>query len=149
MAESPSIFCVKCGAVNPSDSRFCRQCGTELSVSQPGPPPFTGTEQSPSRPADPFSAPPPPHYGSPTHIDNNLFWAILATICCCVPTGIVAIIYAAQVNGKMSAGDLATAQRYANNARLWAIVSAVLGGIIAVIYFLASIVGGVLSAFSF
>ena len=147
MADNPNVFCVNCGAANPSDSRFCRQCGTELTVSQPAPPPFTGQDQPSQERSDPFASPPPPYYGSPTHIDNNLIWAILATICCCIPTGIVAIVYAAQVNGKLAVGDLATAQRYANNARLWAIISAVLGSVVAVIYLLASIVGGVLSAF--
>ena len=33
-------------------------------------------------------------------------WAILATLCCCVPTGIVAIVYAARVDNKRSSGDL-------------------------------------------
>lgn len=148
MADDPNVFCVNCGAASPGDARFCRQCGTDLTVSQPAPPPFTGQEPSSSRERpDPFASPPPPYYGSPTHIDNNLIWAILATICCCVPSGIVAIVYAAQVNGKLAAGDLATAQRYANNARLWAIISAVLGAVAVVIYFVAAIVGGVLSAF--
>ena len=147
MADNPNVFCVNCGAANPDDARFCRQCGTELTVSQSAPPPFTGQDQPSQERSDPFASPPPPYYGSPTHIDNNLIWAILATICCCVPTGIVAIVYAAQVNGKLAAGDAVTAQRYANNARLWAIISAVLGAVVAVIYLLTSIVGGVLSAF--
>ena len=147
MAQNPNIFCVNCGAANPTDARFCRQCGTELTVSQPAPPPSTGQDQPSGERADPFTSPPPPYYGSPTNIDNNLVWAILATICCCVPTGIVAIVYAAQVNGKLNAGDTATAQRYADNARLWAIISAVLGGGITVIYLIAIIVGGVFSAF--
>ena len=147
MAQTPNVFCVNCGAANPADARFCRQCGTELTVTQPAPPSFTGQDQPSQERSDPFSSLPPPYYGSPTHIDNNLIWAILATICCCIPTGIVAIVYSAQVNGKLAAGEVATAQRYANNARLWAIISAVLGGVSAIVYLLAAIVGGVLSAF--
>ncbi len=147
MAGNPNVFCVNCGAANPADARFCRQCGTDLTVSQPAPPPFTGQDQPSQERPDPFASAPPPYYGSPTHIDNNLVWAILATICCCVPTGIVAIVYAAQVNGKLAEGDDATAQRYANSARLWVIISAFLGGGAAIIYFLATFIGGALGVF--
>ena len=56
-------------------------------------------------------------------IPNNLVWAILATVCCCPPTGIVAIVYAAQVNGKVAAGDFAGARKASKNAQSWAWVS--------------------------
>lgn len=32
--------------------------------------------------------------------DNNLVWAILSTVLCCLPLGIVAIIKSTQVNSK-------------------------------------------------
>ena len=34
-----------------------------------------------------------------TQVPNHLVWAILATLFCCLPTGIVSIIHAAKVNG--------------------------------------------------
>jgi len=37
-------------------------------------------------------------------VPNYLVQAILCTICCCLPFGIVAIVYAAQVNGKVAGG---------------------------------------------
>lgn len=52
-------------------------------------------------------------------IPNYLVQAILVTICCCLPFGIVAIVYAAQVNGKMAAGDLAGALHASNSAKMW------------------------------
>lgn len=52
-------------------------------------------------------------------IRNYLVQAILVTLCCCMPFGIVGIVYAAQVNSKAAAGDLAGAQAAANNAKLW------------------------------
>ena len=143
MAQNPSVFCVNCGSENPSDARFCRQCGQGLEVSQPAPPPFTGQGQT----SDPFTTQPPPQYGAPAHIDNHLIWAILATICCCVPTGIVAIVFAAQVNSKFAQGDVEGARRYANNARTWAIISAVLGAIGGVIYVFVAVAAGLLGAF--
>ena len=147
MARNPSVFCVNCGSENPADARFCRQCGQGLEVPQPAPPPFTGQGQPSRGPSGPFAAPPPPQYGTPAHIDNNLIWAILATICCCIPTGIVAIVFSAQVNSKFAQGDVAGAQEYANNARTWAIISAVLGIIVIAIYFFVAVAGGLLSAF--
>ena len=90
---------------------------------------------------------PPPQDGTPAHIDNNLTWAILATICCCVPTGIVAIVFAAQVNSKLAQGDVAGAQEYANKARLWAIISAILGIMVIAILLLRQRCRMLLSAF--
>lgn len=45
--------------------------------------------------------------------------AILVTIFCCLIPGIVAIVYSAQVNGKLAAGDIAGAQQASNNAKTW------------------------------
>ena len=40
------------------------------------------------------------------YVPNHLVWAIAVTIFCCLPAGMVAIVYAAQVNGMLDAGDL-------------------------------------------
>jgi hypothetical protein len=58
-----------------------------------------------------------------TTVPNYLVFAILTTVFCCIPTGIPAIIYAAQVNGKLAAGDYAGAQAASNNAKIWCWVS--------------------------
>jgi uncharacterized membrane protein YidH (DUF202 family) len=63
--------------------------------------------------------------GSPP--SNYLAFAILTTILCCPPTGIPAIVYAAQVNTKWQAGDMAGAQQASNNAKLWCLISLGLG----------------------
>jgi len=52
-------------------------------------------------------------------VPNYLVQAILCTICCCLPFGIVAIVYAAQVNGKVAAGDMAGAEAASKNAKTW------------------------------
>ena len=44
------------------------------------------------------------------YVPNHLVWAILSTLFCCLPLGIVSIVFAAQVDGKRAAGDLAGAQ---------------------------------------
>lgn len=50
---------------------------------------------------------------------NYLVEAILVTIFCCQPFGIVSIVYASQVNSKYDAGDLTGAQRASSNAKQW------------------------------
>ncbi len=69
--------------------------------------------------------------------NNYLGWAIAATLLCCLPSGVVSIVYAAQVDGKWSRGDWAGAMQSAKNARTWAIVSAVLGIVATIIYVFA------------
>ena len=56
-------------------------------------------------------------------IPNYLVPAILTTIFCCLPTGIVSIVYAARVNGQTANGDLEGAKRSSEQAKVWAWVS--------------------------
>lgn len=53
-------------------------------------------------------------------VENHLVKAILVTLFCCLPLGIVSIISAAQVNGKLETGDRAEAERLAARANRWA-----------------------------
>jgi hypothetical protein len=59
----------------------------------------------------------------PPAINSYLVPAILCTLFCCPPFGIVAIVYAAQVSGKLAGGDYAGAEDSANKARIWCWVS--------------------------
>ncbi len=52
-------------------------------------------------------------------IQTYLPHAIFATLCCCLPLGIPAIVYAAQVNGKLAAGDVSGAQAASDKAKMW------------------------------
>lgn len=61
---------------------------------------------------------PPPSY---------LAWAIISTLCCCMPFGIVAIIYASKVNSLWLRGDVYGAQKASQRAQLWTILAIVLG----------------------
>jgi hypothetical protein len=71
---------------------------------------------------------------SQTYVPNNLVWAILSTLFCCLPLGIVSIVFAAQVNGKLAAGDVPGAQEASEKAKKWAMWSAIAGVSLAVIY---------------
>ncbi len=72
--------------------------------------------------------------GSPP--PNYLAQSIIVTLCCCTIGGIVAIVYAAQVNSKWSAGDLAGARAASDNAKMWCWLSFGIGLVINVIVFI-------------
>ena len=58
---------------------------------------------------------------------NYLVESILATLFCCFPIGIPAIVYAAQVNSKFAVGDFEGAQKASRNAKTWTIWCVVIG----------------------
>ncbi|HBR53875.1 MAG TPA: CD225/dispanin family protein [Flavobacteriaceae bacterium] len=72
--------------------------------------------------------------------DNNMVWAILSTVLCCLPLGIIAIIKASKVEQLWYQGFHAEAQKAADDAKKWAIWSAVSIGIIIVLYFVFMLV---------
>jgi hypothetical protein len=53
-------------------------------------------------------------------IPNYLAQSILVTLFCCMPLGIPAIIFSAQVNGKIQAGDIPGALEASRKAKVWA-----------------------------
>jgi interferon-induced transmembrane protein len=60
-------------------------------------------------------------------IPNYLVQSIIVTLCCCLPLGVVAIIFAAQVNSKMAAGDVAGAREASDKAKLFCWIAFGLG----------------------
>ncbi|RPE75802.1 interferon-induced transmembrane protein [Vulcaniibacterium tengchongense] len=92
-----------------------------------------------------MNVPPPPPPRSP--VPNHLVWAVLVTVaslfvCCIVGTipGIVAIVFASQVNGKLSQGDYAGAERAARTAKLWCWITTALCvvGLLWSVYFIST-----------
>ncbi|GAB3065582.1 CD225/dispanin family protein [Stenotrophomonas tumulicola] len=67
-------------------------------------------------------------------IPNHLVWSILTTLFCCLPLGIVSIVFAAQVNGKVAAGDIAGAREASDKAKKFAMWSAIVTISIIVLY---------------
>jgi hypothetical protein len=101
-----------------------------------------------------YGAPPPPGgYGQPTTggygqpagppPPNHLVWAILTTVLCCLPLGVASIVFAAQVNSKWAAGDVAGARESSEKAKKFAIWSAIAGVVVAVIYIVLLVAVGV------
>ncbi|WP_422745283.1 CD225/dispanin family protein [Mycobacterium sp. WMMD1722] len=103
----------------------------------PPPPPQGGGYPGPGfgGPGFPQGAPP----------NNNLVWAILSTVLCCLPLGIVAIVKSTQVSGLWAQGRYDDANKAAADAKKYAIWGAVAGVIVAVIYIIIAIAGGMAS----
>lgn len=75
--------------------------------------------------------------------DNYLVWAVLSTVLCCMPLGIVSIIKSSDVNKKWAMGDYEGAQKASRDAKKYAIYGAVSGVVVLIIYFILAIVFGI------
>ena len=100
-------------------------------------------------PPPPPPPPQPPPYGAPQggypaqqRPDSNLVWGILCAVLCCLPLGIVSIVYASKVSGLWAQGRYAEAQEASANAKKWAIWGAVAGVIVGIIYAIIAAAGG-------
>jgi hypothetical protein len=122
------MHCAKCGSSNPDNASQCSACGASLT--------------------NPYATPQAMGVGSAAQINNYLVPAIFATVCCCLPFGIVSIVYAAQVNGRLAGGDVVGAQQTAEKAKMWFWIAFGLGLAVQILYFGLTIIGGGLSALS-
>jgi hypothetical protein len=84
-----------------------------------------------------MTAPPP---------GNSLALAIVATVVsvmfCCLPHGVVSLIFALQVDKKAKAGDVAGAINAAKQAKMWAIISLA----VSIVWLVIGIAFGILNA---
>jgi hypothetical protein len=85
---------------------------------------------------------PPPSSGAPASVPNYLVPAIISLFCC-LPLGIVGVIFAAQVNGKVAAGDTTGALESAKKAKLFSFIAIGLGLLGIVCYVLFVVIMGV------
>ena len=90
------MFCPYCGAQNADNIQSCCACRR----------PLQGQLQ-------------PQQFASSADIPNYLVWSILTTLFCCLPLGIVAIIYSADVNTKLATGDFNGAMEASSKAKFY------------------------------
>jgi len=99
------MYCTNCGVARADGARVCESCGTPVK-----------------------------RYAATPHVENYLVHAILSSLCCCLPGGVVAIVYAAQVNSKLAAGDVPGAMAASRNAKMWVWIAAGAGIALAIAY---------------
>jgi len=75
--------------------------------------------------------------------ENWLVEAILVTLLCCLPIGVVGIIFAAQVNTKQQAGDMEGAEKSRREAAKWTKLGFWIGLGVLVLYVIFWLVLGV------
>ncbi|RPI76244.1 MAG: hypothetical protein EHM45_13520 [Desulfobacteraceae bacterium] len=107
------MYCTKCGQLNQPTDQKCSACGQPLQNQ-------AGADTAKS-------------------VSNYLVPAILTTVFCCLPFGIVAIVYAAQVNSKLQEGDYDGAVHSSRKAKIWSWVSFGIGIFVILIGIIAAI----------
>ena len=85
-------------------------------------------------------------YGQPQKPINGttyLIFAIISTILCCLPLGIVAIVYASKINSLQRNGDYAGAQNAAKKAKMFTIIGTVAALVVSIFYIIFAVVIGI------
>ena len=121
------MYCRKCGTQNDDNAFRCVNCNEIIQ------------EVQQAQQVQQFDANMP-------SVPNHLVFAILVTIFCCVPFGIVGIVYAAQVNGKLTTGDYAGAVDSSNKAKTWCWVSFGIGLAVTLMWVFFGIIGALAEA---
>jgi hypothetical protein len=92
-------------------------------------PEFAGLVATPPTVASAPSAaawtPSAPRPDIPTYLPH----AIFVTLCCCLPLGVPAIVYASQVSSKLARGDVDGAKAASAKARMWFWIALAVGAV--------------------
>jgi hypothetical protein len=130
--------CAKCGDALLDEAVACANCGQPVRSAYKVPPPRV--TPAVARPAIPKAPPPKRAFGKPPAAGTipNYIVPALASLCCCTPLGIVAVVYAAQVNTKLTMNDPDGARLASQRAKLWCIAAFLSGIVFQGIWFLSN-----------
>ena len=144
------MICPRCGKENKEDTAFCIACGQNLKEE---------ISSSEDAQGNTYTQQPMPNDGQVEYsvkgipvypvINNYMIWSILSTILstvfCCLPIGVGAIIYSAQVDTLLARGNYQGALNASRNAKIWNIVTLVIG-LVWIVMSVGLVVTGVLAA---
>ena len=121
--------CPNCGTSNLDTASICANCGRPLNAPPPPPPPIPPPQTASYTPPPPQRPPVgarPMGSGAPImpgeKIPNYLIPSVIMTLCCCLPFGILGLIFGAQVNSKLAAGDVQGAREASNKAKMFLLI---------------------------
>ena len=114
--NADQMFCTTCGAIINTRAVVCPKCGVAVAHRR-----IAAT--------------------SNIQVPNHMVGAILSALCYCLIGGIIAIVYASQVNSKLAQGDIAGAQAASKAANGWIIANVIIGLIVALFYFILGVMG--------
>ena len=159
--------CKNCYQEIPDGSKFCPHCGAKQNEVQPNaeqenavkndPVQATGAAKTTENAAgyqDAAGYQNNSGYQNVTGYQNNgqkpeinyvpyLVLSIISTVCCCLPFGIVGIVFSVKINSAMNAGNYEEAVQNAKMAKTWTIVSFVVGLVVGILYFIFGIIVGI------
>ena len=108
------MYCKNSGTELPDGTKFCTCCGHDQTM-----------ESGPVQYASASFGEKPASY---------LALSIIVTILCCVPLGIVGIVYASKVDASWNARNYDAAKEYSRKARNWSIAGLVISVLWWVVY---------------
>ena len=159
--------CKNCYQEIPDGSKFCPHCGAKQNEVQPNaeqenavkndPVQATGaakTTENATGYQDAAGYQNNSGYQNVTGYQNNgqkpeinyvpyLVLSIIYTVCCCLPFGIVGIVFSVKINSALNAGNYEEAAQNAKMAKIWTIVSFVVGLVVGILYFMFGIIVGI------
>ena len=159
--------CKNCYQEIPDGSKFCPHCGAKQNEVQPNaeqenavkndPVQATGaakTTENATGYQDAAGYQNNSGYQNVTGYQNNgqkpeinyvpyLVLSIISTVCCCLPFGIVGIVFSVKINSALNAGNYEEAAQKAKMAKIWTIVSFVVGLVVGILYFMFGIIVGI------
>ena len=114
------MFCRNCGAQIPDGTNFCPYCGSNQTAA--GPEPLVRHQQG-EKPS------------------TYLVLSIIVTILCCLPFGIIGIIYASKVDSCWNRGNVEEAWKNSRLARNWSLWGLGLTIVFWILYIILIVVG--------
>ena len=130
--------CPHCGMGNPTGANFCNHCGLSLMQETNVPPPIMPVTPTPRIVPNPMDIPPPStrltdsvSFREKQKLSSDIFhWlisAIIVSLCCCLPCGVVGIVYAAMARTNLENGKIPQAKSQLHSAKFWRWASFFLG----------------------